>query len=67
MKALILETLYMQVILQNKENFEDLKKGFMEFEVLKAAWGHLETWKNMLKKMWGYNTICFLKILLGLF
>lgn len=33
MKALILETLYMQVILQNKANFVDLKKGFMEFEV----------------------------------
>lgn len=67
MKALILETLYMQVILQNKVNFEDLKKGFMKFEVFKAAWGHLKTWRNMLKEMWGYNTICFLKILLGLF
>lgn len=37
MKALILEILYMQVILQNKVNFEDLKKGFMKFEVFKAA------------------------------
>lgn len=66
MKALILETLYMQVILQNKVNFEDLKKGFMEFEVLKAAWGHLETGRNMLKEMRGYNTIGLLEILLGL-